>query len=90
MNKITRIIVILVKNLLILIILLSLKKFNRVMKLVNLKLVIESGLLSTRICLANITLITLKKLSKEKLMIDSVLKLIVGGLQLKICIEKKS
>ena len=43
------------KNLLMLIVLISLKKLNRIIKLLNLKLVIESVLLSTRIFLVKVT-----------------------------------
>ena len=63
MIKITVIIVLFVKTLLIVIIQHGLKKLRQIVNLLNLKLAIESGLLSIRIFLA-----------KEIFVIDSVLK----------------
>ena len=56
MNKIILIIAMLAKNLLMLIVLLRLKKLRRVLKLQNLKLVIEPERLSKEIFLAKVKL----------------------------------
>ena len=58
------------KNLLILIILLWLKKLWRILKLLNLKLMIELQLLCTRLFLVKITL----KIGQKKYLFDSVFK----------------
>ena len=64
------IIVVLVKNLLMLIILLWLKKLRQILKLLNLKLEIESELLSTKIYL---TMVSPKNWSGKMFVSDSVL-----------------
>ena len=54
MNKIILIIILLAKNPLIMIILLGLKTLRQILKLLNLKLVLESGLQSTTMLLRKI------------------------------------
>ena len=61
-HTIILIIALLAKNLLILITLIRLKKSNRILMLLNLKLMIESGLLSIEIFLVKVTL----KIGQEK------------------------
>ena len=79
MIKITVIIVLFVKTLLILIILHGLKKLRQIVNLLNLKLAIESGLLSIRIFLA-----------KEIFVIDSVLKTSTWMYKIKDLNEERS
>ena len=55
MNTVIFIITLFVKNLFMLIILIFMKNLNQVCKFLNLKLVIESGLISIRIFLAKVT-----------------------------------
>ena len=65
-NTTTHIIILLIKNPLILIVLLGLKKLTPILKLLSLKLIIESELLSIKISLVKVTL----RIGQEKYLLS--------------------